>query len=435
MAKGNDLLTSYIKKPLAAFLLFFLLFLVTPNAMAGQTFDDGLSLYHQGNLEAAFNVFRDLHRSHPTGTGKLLYFMALSSNRLHRHHEALKYLDAAIQANPSLSFARNKAHVETLRKRLLRESSQFAPDGARNQLPQQPTSLAALSPDPPHGGHSTLMIAMIVVFAIALLIFFAGRLGEKKKSELQNQTRRQMEETGARLIAAIDKLREEKSYYLLDHPDQKNLLEKAFSNLDTSYVRVLTIMKEADSPGTDWEDRNRRFEAALAPVDEAIRQIRFIMEPGSAALPQTPAGTTPALPSVNMHPDAENQPLTGGSDPSKCIFDGNDATNGRTISLERDGKVAFVRVCPKCLSEMENNYQKTGNYAPPQNAFAGGGMGFMGGGMGFGDMMLMDWMMHSGERPEVNNYYQSPEGGAWQGGEDHGREDREGSIGEGNDRS
>lgn len=434
MVKGNNHLTTRIKRPLVASLLFFLLFLVTPNAMAAQTFDDGLSLYHQGNLEAAFNIFRDLHQSHPTGTGKLLYFMALSSNRLHRHHEALKYLNAAIQANPSLSFTRNKAHVETLRRRLLRETSQFSPDASRNSLTPQVSSLAPLSPDSPHGGHSTLMIVMIVVFAIALLIFVAGRMGEKKKSELQNQTRRQMEETGARLIAAIDKLREEKSYYLLDHPDQKNLLEKAFTNLDTSYVRVLTIMKEADTQGTDWEDRNRRFEAALAPVDEAIRQIRFIMEPGSAALP--PLGETPVTPSVNMHPNAENQPLTGGSDPSKCIFDGNDATNGRTISLERDGKVAFVRVCPKCLSEMETNYQKTGNYAPPQNAFGGGGMGFMGGGMGFGDMMLMDWMMHSGEqRPEVNNYYQSPESGGWQGGEDHGREDRNGAIGEGSDRS
>ncbi|MHB1564037.1 MAG: tetratricopeptide repeat protein [Leptospirillum sp.] len=433
MREGSHRLTVHLKRPLAAFLLFVLSFLVAPSAMAAQTFEDGLSLYHQGNLEAAFNVFRDLHQSHPTGTGKLLYFMALSSNRLHRHHEALKYLDAAIQANPSLSFARNKAHVEALRSRLVRETSQFSPDASRNQLMPQSSPLSTLSPEPSHGGHSTLMIAIIVVFAIALLIFVAGRLGEKKKSELQNRTKRQMEETGARLIAAIDKLREEKSYYLLDHPDQKNLLEKAFSNLDTSYVRVLTIMKEADTQGTDWEDRSRRFESALAPVDEAIRQIRFIMEPGSASLP--PSGEVPAAPSVNMNPNAENQPLTGGSDPSKCIFDGNDATNGRTISLERDGKVAFVRVCPKCLSEMENNYQKTGNYAPPQNAFAGGGMGFMGGGMGFGDMMLMDWMMHSGERPEVNNYYQSPESGAWQGGDDHGREDRTGSIGEANDRS
>ena len=431
MGKGSHHLTNYISRPLAAVLFFFLLFLVTPNAMAAQTFEDGLSLYHEGNIEAAFNIFRDLHQSHPTGTGKLLYFMALSSNRLHRHHEALKYLDEAIQANPSLSFARNKAHVETLKKRLERESGQLSQDASRNQL-SPASSFAALSQESPHGGHSTLMIAIIVVFAIALLIFVAGRLGEKKKSELQNQTKRQMEETGARLIAAIDKLREEKSYYLLDHPDQKNLLEKAFANLDTSYVRVLTIMKETDTQGTDWEDRNRRFEAALAPVDEAIRQIRFIMEPGSAALPSS--GETPVPPSVNMHPNAENQPLTGGSDPSKCIFDGNDATNGRTISLERDGKVAFVRVCPKCLSEMETNYQRTGNYAPPQNAF-GGGMGFMGGGMGFGDMMLMDWMMHSGERPEVNNYYQSPEGGGWQGSGNQDREDRSGSIGESSDRS
>ena len=431
MGKGSHHLTNYISRPLAAVLFFFLLFLVTPNAMAAQTFEDGLSLYHEGNIEAAFNIFRDLHQSHPTGTGKLLYFMALSSNRLHRHHEALKYLDEAIQANPSLSFARNKAHVETLKKRLERESGQLSQDASRNQL-SPASSLAALSQESPHGGHSTLMIAIIVVFAIALLIFVAGRLGEKKKSELQNQTKRQMEETGARLIAAIDKLREEKSYYLLDHPDQKNLLEKAFANLDTSYVRVLTIMKETDTQGTDWEDRNRRFETALAPVDEAIRQIRFIMEPGSAALPSS--GETPVPPSVNMHPNAENQPLTGGSDPSKCIFDGNDATNGRTISLERDGKVAFVRVCPKCLSEMETNYQRTGSYAPPQNAF-GGGMGFMGGGMGFGDMMLMDWMMHSGERPEVNNYYQSPEGGGWQGSGNQDREDRSGSIGESSDRS
>jgi len=434
MGEEHHRLQSDRINPLAAFFLFLILFLMPPNAMAAQTFEDGLSLYHQGNLEAAFNVFRDLHQNHPTGTGKLLYFMALSSNRLHRHHEALRYLDGAIQTNPSLSFARNKAHVKTLRERLARETSQLSPDTSGNRLPPPVSSLSGLSPEPSHGGHSTLMIAMIVVFAIALLIFVAGRLGEKKKNELQNQTKRQMEETGARLIAAIDKLREEKSYYLLDHPDQKNLLEKAFANLDTSYVRVLTIMKEPDTQGTDWEDRNRRFEAALAPVDEAIRQIRFIMEPGSAALP--PSGETPVPPSVNMHPNAENQPLTGGSDPSKCIFDGNDATNGRTISLERDGKTAFVRVCPKCLSEMESNYQRTGNYAPPQNAF-GGGMGFMGGGMGFGDMMLMDWMMHSGERPPevVNNYYPSPESGGWQGGGNHDREDREGSIGESSDRS
>ncbi|MHB1731680.1 MAG: hypothetical protein ACYCVG_12155, partial [Leptospirillum sp.] len=80
MREGNHRLTVHLKRPLAAFLLFVLSFLVAPSAMAAQTFEDGLSLYHQGNLEAAFNVFRDLHQSHPTGTGKLLYFMALSSN-------------------------------------------------------------------------------------------------------------------------------------------------------------------------------------------------------------------------------------------------------------------------------------------------------------------------------------------------------------------
>ncbi len=430
---GEIIQNRTLLRALTVVALFFSLTFMPGKAFSAQTFEEGLSLYHQGNDEAAFNVFRDLHQSHPTGSGKLQYFMALSAYKLHRDHDALRYLDGAIQTNPSLSFAKNRAHVENLRQRLIHETKPFSPD---SPLASSTPMASALTPmaESPHSGHSVLIISMVVVFAIALLIFVAGRMGERRKTESQIQLKQGMEETGSRLIKAVDKLQEEKSYYLLDHPEQKEALSRAFSALDPAYVRVLTIMKEPDTPGTDWEDRNRRFEAALAPVDQAISQIREIMEPGATSAPSPEAPRE--LPTVNLHPNGDNQPLTGGSDPSKCIFDGADATNGRTISLERDGKVAFVRVCPKCLSEMETNYQRTGAYAPPQSAL-GGGMPFMGmgGGMGFGDLMLMDWMMHSFDRPEYNSGMMPQGDGGWGGGGFNDREDRSGSIGEGSDRS
>ncbi|MCL4460356.1 MAG: hypothetical protein M1297_01400 [Nitrospirae bacterium] len=400
--------------------LMFSLFLVSP-AFPDTSFEKGLSLYHQGNAEAAFNVFRDLHLHQPTGSGKYLYFMALSSHHLREEHDALRYLNQAIQANPSLSFAHNRQHVLALRKRLEQELSDQGlqiPQGARTA--SQPLMMGTSSEH--HSSH-LLTIALVAILAIGVLLFVAGKTQGQKNRDDGRQHKKEMEETGARLMAAVDKLRDEKNYYLLDHPEKKTLLENAFERLDQAYTGVLNYLRTPDGPSTNWTAVHQKFEEALTPVDQAILEIRNLMGDKTEMTPSagTQAGNDQSREGTSSRP----APGDATFHPEKCVFCGADARDGRTISLERDGKVAYARACPKCLSEMDQNYQRTGNYAPPPS-FYQGGMPFMGGGMSFGDMMLLDWMMHSEQQPvHVDMSGDHPAdmaGGGY-------RDDRQGSLG------
>ncbi len=409
---------------LAGFFLALSIFLSSSPAFADSSFQKGLSLYHQGNAEAALNLFRDLHLHQPTGTGKYLYFMALSAHHLREEHDALRYLNEAIKTNPSLSFSENRDHVLHLRKTLEMELSDSG-----IQLPSG--SSLATSPlvplQPEHSSSHLVTIAILVIFAIAILIFVAGKMQGKKDQVDGAHHKKEMEETGGRLMTAVDQLRDEKNYYLLDHPDRKAILEEAFSDLDRSYTEVLSLLKGSETPGTDWAERHRRFEAALAPVDSAIIRIRTL-------LGEKPEGK---ISSTTIPPPGQNADQGSGTqdrakyNPDQCVFCGADAREGRTISLERDGKIAYAKACPKCQAEMDQNYQRTGSYAPPQS-FYQGGMPFMGGGLSFGDMMLMDWMMHSEQQPvhvDVSNDHPGDMGGqGW-------RDDRSGSLDGGSDRS
>ena len=97
--------------------------------------------------------------------------------------------------------------------------------------------------------------------------------------------------------------------------------------------------------------------------------------------------------------------------------------------------MAYARVCPTCLAEMDQNYQRTGTYQPP-SSFYTGGVPYMGGGLSFGDLMLLDWMTHEGhhDTPPVSMPDSHPQGD-WSGGGIADREDRDaGELG-GGDRS
>ncbi|MCL5259280.1 MAG: hypothetical protein M1532_01390 [Nitrospirae bacterium] len=394
--------------------------LVCP-AFADSSFEKGLSLYHDGNAEAAFNVFRDLHRHQPTGTGKYLYFMALSSHHLREEHDALRYLNQAIQTNPSLSFAHNRDHVLALRKRLEQELSAQGlpiPDGARTA--SQPLMMGM--PAEHHSSH-LLTIALIAILAIGVLLFVAGKMGGQKSKDDGQQHKKEMEETGARLMASVDKLRDEKNYYLLDHPEKKEALENAFHRLDQAYTTALTYLRTPDVPSTNWAVIHQKFEESLTPVDQAILEIRNLM--GDKG--QDTSGSDREIPGNNSQENPSSEPPPGNTSfhPDKCVFCGADAREGRTISLERDGKVAYARACPKCLAEMDQNYQRTGTYAPPPS-FYQGGMPFMGSGMSFGDMMLLDWMMHSEQQPvhvDISGDHPADLAGSGY------RDDRQGSLG------
>lgn len=401
-------------------------------AFAAADFDKGLSLYHEGNAEAAFNVFRDLHSQHPTGTGKYLYMMALSAHKMFREHDALRYLNMAITQNPSLSFARNKSHVLHLKRHLEHELANSALElpATGNLAP------APLAPITEHRSSNLMTIGLIAVVAIAVLIFAAGKISGGRGRETGSLPKKNMEETGARLMAAVDKLRDEKNYYLLDKPDRKAVLEAAFAELDKAYVAVLMILKEPDTPQTDWNERSTRFEASLAPVDAAILKIRNLMgETADGAPPPSPAPpqATAQASAAPQTPPSDAYVANPQADPNRCVFCGADASAGKTISLERDGKVAYAKACPKCLSEMEQNYQRTGSYAPPQS-FYQGGMPFMGGGLSFGDMILLDWMMHSNQEP-VHVDMSDHQPGVPYTGDSGMRDDRTGYMGDSTDRS
>jgi hypothetical protein len=403
---------------------------ISGTAFAAADFDKGLSLYHEGNAEAAFNVFRDLHSQHPTGTGKYLYMMSLSAHKMYREHDALRYLNMAITQNPSLSFARNKSHVLHLKRHLEQELSNSALElPATGGLPPAP-----LAPITEHRSSNLMTIGLIAVVAIAVLIFAAGKITGGRAREAGSLHKKNMEETGARLMAAVDKLRDEKNYYLLDKPDKKAVLEAAFAELDKAYVAALMILKEPDSPQTDWNERHARFEASLVPVDAAILKIRTLMgESAEAAPAPSPSPTAAQASSAPQTPPGDAYVANPQADPNRCVFCGADASAGKTISLERDGKVAYAKACPKCLSEMEQNYQRTGTYAPPQS-FYQGGMPFMGGGLSFGDMMLLDWMMHSNQEP-VHVDMSDHQPGVPYTGDSGMRDDRTGSMDGSMDRS
>lgn len=415
---------SFVVRGLMTGILF--LFLSASPALAEDSFHKGITLYHQGNAEAALNVFRSLHLHQPTGTGKYLYFMALSAHHLREEHDALRYLNEAIKSNPSLSFAKNRGHVLHLKKTLETELSdaglQIPPGASLTSSPLVPL------PSEHHSSH-LVTIALVFVVAIAILIFVAGKMQGKKVLEDGSHHKKEMEETGGRLMAAVDKLRDEKNYYLLDHPDRKPVLEEAFSDLDKAYTAVLTLLQAPGTPGTNWTERHRQFEAALVPVDAAILRIRSLLgeHPGDQAT-AGPSPTSSATQNADEPSGTQDKPKYN---PDTCVFCGADAKEGRTISLERDGKIAYAKACPKCQAEMDQNYQRTGSYAPP-SAFSQGGMPFMGGGLSFGDMMLMDWMMHSEQQPvhvDVSNDHPADAGGmGW-------RDDREGTMDNSPDRS
>lgn len=394
----------------------------------GLSFSEGLKLYHEGRFEKAFSVFRDLHRHQPSGTGKFQYFMALSANREGLPHEALMDLEGALRTNPDASFTHNPAHVRTLHARLMREIQ----EGQSPVPPPHPVDFAIA---PPSGSSSHILPLLALFLVGGVLLFLALRRFSQKKEGVSLHDKTEMEETAGRLMKAVDKLIEDKNYYLLDHPQKKEEVEKAFHALDPAYRNVLTILREPESPDTNWTDRRNRFEEALAPVDHAILAIRSTLgespEPG---LSHEPAGGA-------VHSEAEGEPVPGASPTAtvggdRCVFCGRDAKEGRTVPLERQGKVAYARACPSCLAEMDQHYQQTGTYQPPASFFSGG-MPYMGGGLSFGDLMLLDWMTHEGHgdsqpvsMPETHSQ------GGWDGGGNGDREDRDagGSHG-GGDRS
>jgi len=399
--------------------------LLVPSLSGAADFSEGLRLYHSGKYDKALGVFRDLHRHQPSGTGKFQYFMALSEHHEGLEHPALMDLEGAIHTNPELTFSRNPAHVRSLHSRLLKTIEE-------GQSPLPPPHPVSFAPAKTEG--SSHLIGFLLLLAVgAGLIIWALKRREKTQQVASSRDRQEMEETADRLMKAVDKLIEDKNYYLLDHADRKETVEAAFHALDPAYRTVLGILREPDAPGTDWSERRARFERALEPVDQAIIAIRKVLgEAPEAGLSRTPdpSGSPPQdSPPTDVPPGASS---VGGD---RCVFCGRDARDGRTVPLERQGKVAYARACTTCLAEMDQHYQQTGQYQPPASFFSGG-MPYMGGGLSFGDLMLLDWMTHEGhsENPPVTMPESHPQGD-WGGGGSYGREDREGGDHGGGDRS
>ncbi len=390
-------------------------------AQAAGNFSEGLKLYHQGQYEKALKVFKDLHDHQPSGSGKFQYFMALAEHHQGLEHPALMDLEGAIHTNPSLTFARNPGHVRSLHTRLMKAVEE-------GQSPLPPPHPTAFSPSRPEGSSHLPMLLLLLAVG-AGLIFWALKKREKTQQAGSSRDKQEMEETAARLMKAVDKLQEDKSYYLLDHPDRKQAVEAAFHALDPSYRNVLSILREPETPTTNWSERKNRFEAALDPVDQAILAIRNVLGEVPASAPHPPSPPPPA----GGSPPPQDETASIGGD--RCVFCGRDAREGRTVPLERQGKVAYARACPTCLAEMDQHYQQTGQYQPPAS-FYSGGMPYMGGGLSFGDLMLLDWMTHEGhsDAPPVT-MPESHAQGDWGGGGGFGREDREGGDHGGGDRS
>ncbi len=406
--------------------VFFLSLLACPFPTFGEpgtSFKEGLHLYHTGRYGDALKEFKSLHEHQPSGTGKFQYFMALSEDRLGLEHQAFMDLEGAIHTNPSLTFTNNPGHVRSMHKRLMHQVIE-------GQSPLPPPHQVTFSGNPEKApSHAGWFLALLGVGAF--LIFLALRKRTQSRIQSGINDKEELEGTAARLMKAVDKVSDDKNYYLLDHPDKKEALEAAFRALDPAYRNVLNILREPETPQTDWSERRTRFEAALAPIDSAILNIRGIMgeAPGVTNNPPLP-GQGPS--SEEMPPPGTSSPPIGGD---RCVFCGRDAKDGRTVPLERQGKVAYARACPTCLAEMEQNYQRTGTYQPP-SAFYTGGLPYMGGGLSFGDLMLLDWMSHEGghDAPPVQMPDAHPQGD-WGGGGMADREDREsGAYGQG-DRS
>ena len=404
-------------------------FLAFPSVShASGSFSEGLRLYHQGQYEKALRIFKDLHDHQPSGSGKFQYFMALAEHHQGLEHPALMDIEGAIHTNPSLSFARNPGHVRSLHARLMKAVEE-------GQSPLPPPRPPAFSPSRPEGSSHLPMLLLLLAVG-AGLIFWALKKREKTQQVSSSRDKQEMEETAARLMKAVDKLEEDKSYYLLDHPDRKPAVDGAFHALDPAYRNVLSILREPETPTTNWSDRRNRFEAALEPVDQAILSIRNVLGEAPASSPAnaspSPNSPPPPLQEGGMDPPSPGAAPIGGD---RCVFCGRDAREGRTVPLERQGKVAYARACPTCLAEMDQHYQQTGQYQPPASFFSGG-MPYMGGGLSFGDLMLLDWMTHEGhsDAPPVT-MPESHAQGDWGGGGGFGREDREGGEHGGGDRS
>ena len=391
---------------------------------AEATFTEGLHLYHTGHYAEALRIFRTLHRHQPSGTGKFQYFMALSEDHQGLEHQALIDLEGAIHTNPGLTFTNNPAHVRSMHTRLMHrviEEQSPVP-------PPHPVSFPGESPRP--SSHLGLLLVFVAIGGV--LIYLALRRMSQKRERSGTRDKEEMEETAGRLMKAVDKLLDDKTYFLLDHPNKKEALEASFRPLDSAYRNVLNILREPETPQTDWSERRNRFEAALAPVDAAILNIRNLLDEKAEPALSSTAGTLPP-PGQETGQAAPPEPPPIGGD--RCVFCGRDAREGRTVPLERQGKVAYARVCPTCLAEMEQNYQKTGAYQPP-SSFYTGGVPYMGGGLSFGDLMLLDWMTHEGhhDTPPVSMPESHPQGD-WSGGGVSDREDRERGGLEGGDRS
>ena len=254
-----------------AFLFLPLLFIFSTGlACAGEpSFTQGLHLYHTGRYEEALRVFRSLHEHQPSGTGKFQYFMALSEDHQGLEHQALMDLESAIRTNPGLTFTENPAHVRAMHKRLMHQVA----EGQSPVPPPHPVSF----PEAPAASPSHMGAILLLLAVGAVLLVLAIRKRTQNRAVSESRDKQEMEETAGRLMKAVDKLIDDKNYYLLDHPDKKDALEAAFRSLDPAYRTVLNILREPESPQTDWAERRSRFEAALAPVDAAILNIRGLL--------------------------------------------------------------------------------------------------------------------------------------------------------------
>ena len=413
---------------LGILLSYFLIFLtwIAPANAGQESFTAGLKLYHDGHYDKAFGLFRDLHRHQPSGTGKFQYFMALSAHHQGLENEALMDLEGAIHTNPKLTFTNNPNHVRSLHRKLLHQVQE-------GQSPVPPPHPVSFAQEPVRG--SSHILSFLALFGVgAVLLILAVKRFSQKKTMADTHDKTDMEETAGRLMKAVDKLIEDKNYYLLDHPDRKEVVEGAFRALDQPYRNVLNILREPETPSTNWTERKNRFEEALAPVDASITNIRRVLGEGPedrSSADSSQSGIPPTPPPPDAGKDIP--PPTIGGD--RCVFCGRDAKDGRTVPLERQGKVAYARACPTCLAEMEQNYQRTGAYQPPASFYAGG-TPYMGGGLSFGDLMLLDWMTHEGHHDSqpVSMPDSHPQGD-WNGGGTYDREDRENGVHGGGDRS
>ena len=271
-------------------------------SLADGSFSEGLKLYHQGRYEKALKIFKDLHDHQPSGSGKFQYFMALAEHHQGLEHPALMDLEGAIHTNPSLSFARNPGHVRSLHDRLVK-----AVEEGQSPLPAPHPTL--FSPSRSEGSSHLPMLLLLLAVGGGL-IFWALKKREKTQQASLSKDKQEMEETAERLMKAVDKLLEDKNYYLLDHPDRKAAVEAAFHALDPAYRNVLSILREPETPQTNWSERRNRFEAALEPVDQAILSIKNLLGESPASAP-TASASSPGPEAGNTPPPPRCRPRWG----------------------------------------------------------------------------------------------------------------------------